>query len=61
MLDIGRRKRLNTNDLLEKLDPRSVDRKIWVASLVMSSYVVASTLAAGFVLPIFLDSKGLGY
>jgi len=61
-LDIGiRKKRLTLNGLFEKLDPRLVDRRIWRTSLVMSSYVAASTLAVGFVLPIFLKSRGLGY
>jgi MFS family permease len=60
-LDIGQKKKLNLGELLEKLDPRSVDHKIWRTSMVMSTYVAASTLAVGFVLPIFLLSTGLGY
>jgi MFS family permease len=60
-LDIGQKKKFTPNELLKKLDPRSVDHKIWRTSVVMSIYNAASTLALGFVLPIFLLSKGLGY
>jgi len=62
MLDVGReRHRLTLNELLGKLDPASVDRRIWLTSLVMSIYVAGSTLSVGFVLPILLRSRGLGY
>lgn len=61
MLDIGKKKRLTMKELFGKLDPRSVDRVIWRTSLVLSLYVVASTLVVSFVLPIFLNSRGLGY
>lgn len=61
ILNIGQRRKLTLNELFEKLDPRAVDRRIWWTSMVMSSYTAASTLAVGFVLPIFLSEKGLGY
>jgi len=62
LLDIGHQKKtLTLSELFQKLDPRLVDRRIWRTSLVMSFYVAASTLAVGFVLPIFLESRGLGY
>jgi len=61
VLDIGQKKKSSLNEFLEKIDPRSVDRKIWRTSLFMSCYTIASTLVLSFVLPIFLFSKGLGY
>jgi MFS family permease len=61
ILNIGQHRKLTLHELLERLDPRTVDRGTWWTSLVMSSYTAASTLVVGFVLPIFLHEKGLGY
>jgi predicted MFS family arabinose efflux permease len=60
-LDIGEQKRFTIPELLNKLDPRSISRRVWQTSLIMVPYTVASTLVTGFVLPIFLKTRSLGY
>jgi MFS family permease len=57
----GRRKNLTLKELFGRLDPRGVGGETWRTALVMSLYTAASTLAVGFVLPIFLHERGLGY
>jgi len=59
--NIGRRERLTVKEFFKRLDPRRVEGKTWRTSLVMSLYTAASTFAVGFVLPIFLHERGLGY
>ncbi|MEM2122214.1 MAG: MFS transporter [Candidatus Bathyarchaeia archaeon] len=57
----GRRGNLTLRELFRRLDPRMVGRKTWRTAFVMSLYTAASTFVAGFVLPIFLHERGLGY
>ncbi|MEM2964912.1 MAG: MFS transporter, partial [Candidatus Bathyarchaeia archaeon] len=59
--NIGQREKLTLKELFKRLDPRLVEGKTWRTSLVMSLYTAASTFAVGFVLPIFLHERGLGY
>ncbi len=56
-----RRNTLNLRELLGRLDPRSMSRKLWLTSLVMSCSSIATTLISSYILPIFLRSKGLSY
>jgi predicted MFS family arabinose efflux permease len=62
MLQIGaKEEKARFLEVLRKLDPRSVNKPVWNASIVMSFYFIASSLAIGFVLPIFLRSAGFDY
>jgi len=62
MLDIGPKNRgVTLKDLLGKLRPSSIDREAWHIALVMSAHEAGSTLIAGYILPIFLRSRGLSY
>jgi len=61
-LDVGlRRNTLNSSELIKRLDPRTASRRLWSTSLVMSCSSIATTLVTGYLLPIFLRSKGLSY
>jgi MFS family permease len=59
--DTARRGHLTLKELFGRLDPRTVEWRVWRVALVMSLYTAASTLAVGFVLPIFLSESGFGY
>jgi MFS family permease len=48
-------------NLLKNFNPRSVDRRIRLASLIMASYMGGSALVIGYILPILLETRGLGY
>ncbi|MGC8850304.1 MAG: MFS transporter [Candidatus Bathyarchaeia archaeon] len=61
MSDMGRCGNLDLKELLGRLDPRIINGRIWRTAFTMSLYTAASTLATGFVLPVFLHEKGLGY
>lgn len=61
MLTVGPRSKLVLNEVLRKLDPSLVRPGIWEISLILSSYMAASALITGFILPIFLQSRGFGY
>ena len=60
-LNLGLRGRLVPSQLFKRLDPRLVDREVWRTSLVLSCHEVGYALVFGFILPIFLWSRGLGY
>jgi predicted MFS family arabinose efflux permease len=60
-LSIGTRGKLVVGEVLRKLDPNSVDRNVWHASLITSCYMITSALIVGFILPIFLNSTGFSY
>jgi predicted MFS family arabinose efflux permease len=57
----GKEKESILFEVIKKLDPTSVSKTVWSASIVMCFYFLASSLTIGFVLPIFLRSRGLGY
>lgn len=61
MLDIGPRKKLDVNELLMRLRPDFSNQKLWHISLVMGFHTMAAALISGYILPIFLRSKGMGY
>jgi predicted MFS family arabinose efflux permease len=48
-------------NLLKNFNPRSVDRRIRLASLIMASYIGGSALVIGYILPNLLETRGLGY
>ena len=62
MLRIGtKEKKPILIEIVRKLDPRSITKPVWQASMVMCFYFLASALAIGFILPIFLRSRGFDY
>lgn len=62
MLDIGfQSEKLSLNVVLRRIDPRSMPRRLWRISIVMGFSTIASTFVTGYIAPIFLHSRGLGY
>lgn len=61
MSNMVQRGNLTLKELFRKLDPRTMRGRTWRTALTMSLYTAASTLTAGFVLPLFLHERGLGY
>ena len=47
--------------LLNSFNLSSVDRRIKLASLIMASYMGGSALVLGYILPVLLETRGLGY
>jgi len=61
MLDIGPRREFDVYELLMRLRPDFNNQKLWRISLVMGFHTMAAALITGYILPIFLRSKGMGY